>query len=363
MARTTEPPHSDTVGDLGEWGVIAIARAGVQPDGPPAPGEGIGDDCAVIPAAALGFSSGGSILVTTDSMVEGRHFRLDFSDPSDVGWKLLAVSVSDVAAMGGTPVCAVVTMQLPRTVTRTFVEGFYRGLNELATREGVRIVGGDTVEGNELALGLTLIGRTVHPPVLRSGARPGETVYVSGAIGSAGAGLALLSAGDTGTPAVSLHSAAIAPLLDRHRRPIPRRSLGELLSREGIAGGMIDVSDGLLHECMLLARESHVDIEIDLWQVPRLDATPGIRSLIESVTDGDDYELLFTAVRPAQEWCAEAAAADGLPAEIGRVRAASGATGAVFIRESPAGPSCTVGELLGAHGKAAGGFEHFRSDR
>lgn len=341
-----------TLKDLGE---LALIRRISELVGPPSPAVvGIGDDCAVLPFPFLGFSGAGSILVTTDTMVDGRHFRLDYSSAEDVGWKLLAVSVSDIASMGGVPRAAVVSLTVPRSAALSTVEGFYRGLRACAALEHVEIAGGDTVEGDQIVLGLTLLGSIDRPPVLRLGARPGDRIFVSGAIGSAGAGLALLRRGEG-----AADEAEDAPLLARHRAPVARTLLGRMLAREGGASSMIDVSDGLLQDSAHIARMSGVDIEIDLTKLPRLPRTAALRSLLESATDGDDYELLFTA--PQSFALDPRAPVDLAVTEIGRVLEKRGTEGTVLACETAGGAFRVAAELCSEQGVSGRGYEHFKA--
>lgn len=262
---------------------------------------GIGDDAAVLPLQLLSqMGLGGpsasitssSLLVTVDTMVENRHFRQTYCDPFSVGWKLLASSLSDIAAMGGKPVAAVISLSLPAATPLGWVEECYRGLSELAKRETVAIVGGDTVSGGEIALSLTLLGITGTAPCLRSSAKPGDDVWISGKIGDAGAGF------------ISLENARCCRTEYRQRflRPEPQVRLGAMLGEEKLASAMIDVSDGLLQDLQHVADASGVNLEIIEAQIPLSAAVAdGILSVSDACSAGEDYQLVWTAAPSHRE--------------------------------------------------------------
>ncbi len=266
--------------------------------GPPAHGETwIGDDAAVL------CVGGEPLLFASDLIAEGVHFSLAHTSLADVGWKALAVNISDVAAMGGRPFRAVVAIAGafgPR------LEDLYRGLLEASSAYGCPIVGGDLsapANGDGLVVSVAILGTTEgRAPVLRSGARAGDRLYVTGALGAAAAGLRLL--------AKDAH--ALGACVDAHRRPRPRVVEGEAAARLG-ARAMIDISDGLGIDLDRLARASGLGVALEQLPVAQ-GATEA-----EALEGGEDYELLF-AVPP--EVAVEAAfEASGLtrPVAIGEL--------------------------------------------
>ncbi len=273
--------------DLGEFSLIdrvaahGLARAeGVV--------KGIGDDCAVL-------ESGDDtvLLVTTDTLVEDTHFRIADTPPEGLGYKLLAVSLSDVAAMGGVPRDAVLAVSAPGSFDAGYLERVFDGIFACGRRFGVNIVGGDTTEiAGPLVFSLTLLGSAPADQVVyRSGARPGQLIYVSGILGDAGAGLRTAQGAFDIPPEDRQH------LLRRFHRPKPRVDLGRRLAKSRLVGAMIDLSDGLASDLAHIARASAVDIVIDLEAIPISTATRRFCEITgESPIDlalgaGEDYEL------------------------------------------------------------------------
>lgn len=243
-----------------------------------------GDDCALFVPQA-----GRAVAVTCDTLVAGTHFLPD-DPPADVGWKTLAVSVSDVAAMGAAPRWATLALTLP-AVEHGWLAGFAEGLYACAQAFGVDLVGGDTTRG-PLAATVTLFGEVaVGRAVRRSGARAGEEVWVSGWPGRAGLGLRVVLEG------LALPEAGRAACVAALRRPVPRLALGQVLA--GRASAMLDVSDGLLADLGHVLRASGVGAEIwaealPLGDLVRMGASRE-QALKAVLAGGDDYELLFTA--------------------------------------------------------------------
>ncbi len=229
---------------------------------------GIGDDAAV-------FDDGR--LVTVDTMVEGVHWD-DKLSPGDVGWKLVAVNVSDIGAMGGRPEWAVLAISVPRPLDRSWIEAFHEGLQAACAHWGVALVGGDTTRSPVRTAALTVGGRAERP-VLRSGGRPGHDLWVTGTLGLAAEGFL------SGTP----RAAARAWL----RRPEPPVAFGRALAERGLASAMMDLSDGLHVDLARLCAASGCGATIDA------DAVPGDGPLPWRVAFGEDYQLLFAA--PAEE--------------------------------------------------------------
>jgi thiamine-monophosphate kinase len=238
---------------------------------------GIGDDCALLrPDAGL------ELAVTTDMLVEGRHF-LPGADPQALGHKALAVNLSDLAAMGAAPRWATLALALPAADER-WLAGFAQGFFALAERHGVDLVGGDTTRGPLLTINVTALGEVPSGVALyRAGARPGDDIWVSGELG--GAALALAQPG-------------LAAVADRLHRPEPRVELGERL--RGLAHAAIDVSDGLAGDLGHILERSQVGAVIEYASVPRPAAFEKFRDLERDcvLSGGDDYELLFTAAQP-----------------------------------------------------------------
>jgi thiamine-monophosphate kinase len=228
----------------------------------------VGDDGAVLE---------GGRLVCTDLLVDGVHFRSAWASSEDVGWKALAVNLSDIAAMGGTPEAALAAVALPEG---TSADAVLEGLLECAEAFGCELVGGDTSSGPALFVAVTVLGRAERP-VLRSGAQPGDTVFVTGPLGAAAAVLARLDAGEDVDDADPLH------------RPVPRLAEGRAAAAAG-ATAMLDLSDGLALDARRLAEASGVRIELDPDAIP----VAAGATLDQAVGGGDDYELCFTAPDP-----------------------------------------------------------------
>lgn len=275
--------------NLGEFALIeSLARQfeRVLPQGI----QSIGDDAAVIPLSHFTGDSKGDLLVTSDLMVEDRHFRRGNFNPYSLGWKLLSVNISDIAAMGGKPCFGLITLQLSNAVNVEWVSQLYSGIEFLAAREGVHIVGGDTSSGNEISLGLTLIGYSRSRPILRSGAQVGDKVWISGELGSARLGFELSEGKANWIDSMS--EIEIDKIKKAFYEPEPRSEIGGLLAEGNLATSMIDVSDGLIQDASHLARKSKITIELDLQSLPCLGVYPDKR---HALTGGEDYQLLFTA--------------------------------------------------------------------
>jgi thiamine-monophosphate kinase len=270
---------------LGEFGLIdQIRRGGVRGRGVRI---GIGDDCAWVDQFA------GSSLITADLLIEDVHFDLKWTSLDALGHKSLAVNLSDIAAMGGTPTYAVVSLGIPRKFDSAQVGEFYRGFNRLAKRYGVALVGGDTNLSRFMIISICLIGNPPARPVQRGGAQAGDDIYVTGTLGDSALGLAFLRGRLPGA-----RSAAASRLLARHHRPMPRVALGAELARRKLAAAMIDISDGLLQDLGHICRAS--DTGASIWH-ERLPLSGAYRRLAgklgthPALNGGEDYELLFCA--------------------------------------------------------------------
>lgn len=225
--------------------------------------KGIGDDTAVLP-----FSSKEDMLSTTDMSVEGTHFTKG-TPPELIGRKALARNLSDIAAMGGTPTYAVISLGLSKATTTAYVQKIYQGINKLAKKFGVSIVGGDTVKSAKLVINIALLGKVAKgKAVLRSGAKPGDQIFVTGPLGG------------------SFKSG-------RHLTFTPRLKEAQILMKKFHPTAMIDISDGLAGDLGHILEESKVGAVLDATKIPlhrNVDLKAGLY-------DGEDFELLFT-VRP-----------------------------------------------------------------
>lgn len=280
--------------DLGEFGLIErLARKLAALNVSPAAGSvplAIGDD-----AALLQPPPGAEIVATADALIEEVHFRRDWSRPEDVGWKALAVNVSDLAAMGGRPLAALVTVALPTDVPVSWVDRFYRGLGDCAAEYGCPIVGGDTVRSpRHIAVSVTALGSVAAGrAVRRSGARVGDLICVTGVLGDSGAGLDLLQRGRGKTR-------KYAALLERHRRPRPPVVAGSVLADAALPTAMMDLSDGLGSDLRHLAKAGAVGARIYTDRLPISDDARqaakelGVDPTRWALFGGEDFELLFT---------------------------------------------------------------------
>jgi thiamine-monophosphate kinase len=292
-------------------------RLGTPPGRGSAVELGPGDDAAIVSA------SGGRVVATTDVLLEGRHFRRDWSPPYDIGRKAAAQNLADVVAMGARPTALLFGFGLPPETATDWVDALCDGLRDECAEVDASVAGGDVVRAGSLLLAVTALGALDGPPVTRSGARPGDVVAVCGRIGYAAAGLELLSRGDDESP-------GSAELVGAHRRPHPPYAAA-LGARDLGATAMLDVSDGLVQDLGHLADASGVRVEIDGAAVPGPPVPEGRRL---ALTGGEDHAFAATFPQGA-----------GLPEEwqvIGSVRAGS--------------PAVTVD----GRPYEAGGWDHFR---
>ena len=335
------------VGELGEFALLDRLRQRLTPDGGPAVVHGIGDDCAVLRPAA-----GHDLLVTTDTQEEGVHFRRDWSTSADIGWRCLAVNVSDIAAMGGEPLGAVVALSLPETLEVAFVEAMYDGISALAADYECPIVGGNISKSTgRLSVTITVLGSTPRDGALcRTSARAGDDIWVTGDLGGAKAGLEAL-----------LHPQAVAGLptgevLMRYRRPRPRLYEALYLRRQGTRS-QIDLSDGLSADLAHVCEASGVAARLLADRIPisaetrRVAAALGQDALTLALHGGEDFELCLTAA-PGTAHELEQGFRDRFDCaltRIGTIRAGNGVT------------------LLHPDGRdevlTPGGYDHFRSSQ
>ncbi len=282
--------------DLGEFGFIDKMRAWL-----PAPMldgaalVGIGDD-----AAVARLRDGTSLVATVDALVEGVHFRLDWSSAADVGFKAVSVNVSDLAAMGAQPRYLLVVLCAPPTLDEDTLAGLYTGIAEACAIYGTEVIGGDTVRSSELILSVTAIGEIEGDPLRRSGASVGDALAVTGLLGRAAAGVNLLLSAD---PKDVVPEDGLA-CLHAHRRPVARVSEGTRLQAAGVHAA-IDISDGLASDARRIAEASGVGVEIS-----NLPIAPEARGVAEArgwdvaqmvLGGGEDLELLVAVDRSQVE--------------------------------------------------------------
>jgi thiamine-monophosphate kinase len=246
---------------------------------------GIGDDSAV-----LRVPSGHELLVTTDFSLEGVHFRRDWHSPDVVGRRCLVRGLSDIAAMGGEPIAAFLSIALSRDTPQHWVDRFLRGLLELAVASNTTLAGGDTAQSPRgIQADIVVIGSAPKgQAVRRSGARPGDSIYVTGELGASAAALQ------------SLRASTVRPVdYPQHFHPLPRIEAGKWLRRHGVASAMIDISDGLSTDLAHICEESRVGALIDAEAIPQAWVGRPIHqvALDLALHGGDDYELLFTSSR------------------------------------------------------------------
>jgi thiamine-monophosphate kinase len=289
---------------------------------------GIGDDCAV-----LSVPPGHQLLVTTDFTIEKVHFRRDWHPPEWVGRRCLTRGLSDIAAMGGELRAAFLSLAVPSDVPQNWVDRFFKGLLALAEEFNVPLAGGDTAQSpGGIQADIVVVGSVPEgKAVLRSGAAPGDQIYVTGELGGSAAALARL-----------VESKPVGADDLRHIQPRARVRVGQWLAARGVASAMIDLSDGLSSDLEHICQESRVGACIEAGAIPRSRLGPGKKrvGLDFALHGGDDYELLFTS-------------ASAVPAKVAGVRV------------TRIGRTLRSGgmRLIGADGKQhqlkAGGWEHF----
>lgn len=253
---------------------------------------GIGDDGAVVESPPR------PLILTTDTMVEGVHFRASWLTPRELGVRAFRASVSDISAMGAAPRYVLLSLEIPAGVPERDALGLVRAVASESHRAGAALVGGNVSGGPRLAVNVTVVGEAVGAPLLRSGARAGDLVFVTGSLGGSAAGCRVLSSGTT-----RVRSADTAA----YRRPPVRLAFAAALSKSGLAHAMVDLSDGLLQDLGHVAEESRVAIRVDPRAVPVHPAAARQHpaetaaasvmplSLQLALAGGEDYELAFTA--------------------------------------------------------------------
>jgi len=333
---------SDIGGEFGFIDHIRATFAGAKSDGLIVP---IGDD-----AAVLDIPQDRQIVITTDALIEGVHFRRDWSDPYSIGWKAAAVNLSDVAAMGADPNFTFVSLALPAEETVEWLERLYDGLCDCLNRYGSRLAGGDTNAGGAGAvISVTQMGTVPRGKALtRAGAKIGDVLLVSGTLGDAAAGLALLTQCGVVSAEKISHGAVQA-----HRRPQPRIVAGRAARETGLVHAAMDVSDGLAGDVPKLCAAAGLGAKINAVALPLSEPVQAAaKELDQAVLDlaldgGEDFGLLLAVA----------------PGNVEAVRAAVAATGTVL---TPIGEVVRAGfHLLDADGvelpTRPRGWDHFAS--
>jgi thiamine-monophosphate kinase len=328
-----------------EWDLIK-ALSGEFGAAPPGVILGIGDDCAALAANGPDY-----LLWTVDTLVEGVHFDLAYTTLAQLGWKSLTVNLSDIAAMGGDPGPALLSLGWPPARDRGGALDFAAGLAQAAREYGVAVIGGDTVSSpGGLIITVTLMGRVpAHQMLRRAGAGIGDLVFVTGPLGEAAAGLEILRRG------LDLPPDLKEPLTEAHLWPRPLLRAGRLLAQEGLATALIDTSDGVATDLYHICQASGVGALIKETEVPvspRVQAAApqlGRDPLDLALTGGEDYLLLFTATPEMAGHLPQSFARAGLaaPLPLGRIVA-----GDRVLLSTPAGEVDISGQ----------GYDHFRLD-
>ena len=274
-----------TLGTLGEREAIRLIDRIIRSDVE----IGIGDDCAAIDIGDR------YLLITTDMMASKTHIPKG-TGPYDIGWSIVAVNLSDIAAMGGTPLGLVTAIGITRGHPIEFLEQMTDGMNDCARRFGTSIIGGDTKEHENLTLCGTAIGSVEKDRILlRKGAKPGDLIAVTGSLGRAGAGFYSMK-----------RNLDLKEAEDALKRPWPRINEGRILGQSGLVTSCMDISDGLSSSIFELSRNSGLTYEIDYSRIPRAKEVEmafhdGERQRSLVLNFGDDYELLFTVRRGAED--------------------------------------------------------------
>ncbi len=279
-----------SLSEIGEFGLIdrvaQLFREGEEDNR-----LGIGDDCAVLPSG-----DGSSLLVTTDMLIENRHFRMDWIDPEDLGYKALAVNISDISAMGGAPEFAFLSLGLHSDISTEWLDRFFRGTRELSAIHDIKLMGGDTTKSpSDMVISYTLLGLTDQSKVLlRSGARPGDKIALLGKVGESGAGLKLLAEKELNG------NSKYQSLVKAHNRPKLFVREAQYLAEFNAVHSMIDLSDGIQSDARHIANRSGAELIIDLDLLPLSSTLTGFCNEYScsatelALTSGEDYGLLFT---------------------------------------------------------------------
>jgi thiamine-monophosphate kinase len=280
------------IGELGEFALIARLQRRLPGVMPSHVVCGVGDDCAVLRPA-----EGMDLLLTTDTQEEGVHFRRDWASPEDIGWRCLAVNVSDIAAMGGSPLGAVVALSVPATLAVAFVEALYDGIQAVAQRYDCPVIGGNISQrADTLSVTITVAGQVPRgQSALRSGARVADEIWVTGDLGGAKAGLEVLSHPEA---VVGLPTADV---LRRYRRPQPRLAEAQFLRQQVSLHSLLDLSDGLSSDLRHVCEASGVGAELQAAAIPITEEVAQIARALQveplqfALHGGEDFELCLTA--------------------------------------------------------------------
>jgi thiamine-monophosphate kinase len=289
--------------ELSEDELVAAIRAVVSSDSPGVI-VGVGDDAAVVEPRA------GSTVLTTDLLIEGVHFERGLISPRDLGAKAISVNVSDIAAMGASPRYALASLALPSEIDAAWVIELYGGIRRACDEYALSLVGGDLSRADRVLISVMVLGEVAHGrAVTREGARVGDAVVVTGALGAAAAGLAL-SAASAPVLSAALSAGWARELLDALARPVARVGEGTTLAQCGVTA-MMDLSDGLAKDLSRLCLASGVGARVRLADLPITDAVREAAAVLEldpltlATSGGEDYELLATIapaeVEPARE--------------------------------------------------------------
>ncbi len=334
------------IDELGEFGLIDRLTRNWRPNRQVA--VGIGDDAAVI-----NFPSERQLVACCDMLVEGVHFLKGTATPYHVGYKALAVNLSDIAAMAAVPRYFLVSIAIPKSWSVEEIDELYQGMNDLATAWGVDLIGGDTTSSPQgLVIDLTCLGEVERDKaVLRSGAKLGDLVVVTGDLGASAAGLGLLS-----HPEIMVAPDLRAELVDRHLMPDPQIPAARMLAARGWINALNDISDGLASETMEIARASRLGVRLYGAQMPISSATRTVADLLDTdpidwvLNGGEDFQLVMamspSVFREARELLATAA--DITLTEVGEMVAEEEGH-LVIDRKGRSRPL------------AASGYNHFRS--
>lgn len=323
--------------DLGEFSFLRRLRERLPTD--PRVLLGVGDDCA---AVALP----GTTVITTDAMIEGVHFRREWTSFTTLGEKAFAINASDIIAMGGVPTFALLSLGVPQDTEVEELDAFFAGFLRAAGDCGATLIGGNMSAAPCLMLSVTLMGQTADGVITRAGAKVGDDVYVTGTLGDAALGLRLLQEGRT--------ASSVEQATERFLCPTIRFAVSRELAAQHLVHAMIDVSDGLLQDLGHLCEASYVGAVIE---APTLPLSPTYQTILgrqhwdTALTGGEDYELLFTAAQDQREAMDHLAQTENcLITRIGRIVARpEGLT----VRNQDGAPLSVT----------RSGFDHFRQGR
>ena len=288
---------------LGEFGLISRAKEIFIPSDKEGVVVGIGDDC-----AAIKPREGFLLIATADVLIENIHFKLDYIQPYQLGIKSININLSDIAAMGGIPLYALLSIAVPQNISVNFMDDFFKGVKDGAKRFKVSIIGGNVSSSkNEFSINITVLGEAEEKYMpLRKGAKAGDKIFVTGYLGNSAAGMKILKSGQWQKK-----------LIERHLMPSPRLTEGRFLAVRGLATSMIDISDGLASDIRRICEESKVGANIFIKNIPiskelknftssqlktrgthPADGSSKLKTSLDfTIYGGEDYELLFT-VKP-----------------------------------------------------------------